>query len=390
MLCALALNSNAQGVLDENHHYTLYRSWALAPSSSENPFKIIAYLPEGYLFKVLEYDSEVVSGSYYSRVLTQDGVEALLYTGAISDWTFRQAVGGHELIFNGRYQLCKTPGCEKNSESVWQVARSEAFKIIEEGVRVKISANRNGMRVDGYLSASELRELSDRGLVTRTDHILPRYNIKKSKSSLLTTTCGQQHSTSERIQLTEGDQISGRLIELLNMGEAVERGEREDELSNSEDIELARGYGGDGYLYSFYLYQVEDRSEPVDSEDRFFDVAAGFKISCVSMGDSGQYSKTYIDHMLFVNERNQINGKPFEVEISSGLFNTPRDIREYTGDAYMISINKPEHFERAIEILTGKIGDRTLAGYMLTELNRSCRSDMRVQYSGSVCRIYDY
>ena len=56
----------------------------------------------------------------------------------------------------------------------------------------------------------------------------------------------------------------------------------------------------------------------------------------------------------------------------------------------MIGINKPEHFERALSILSDKLGDPALAGYMPSELNRSCRSEMRVQYSGSVYRIYDY
>ena len=85
-----------------------------------------------------------------------------------------------------------------------------------------------------------------------------------------------------------------------------------------------------------------------------------------------------------------INGEPVQVDIPSHLFNTPQDLLQYTNDAYMISINKPEHFESAIEIFTAKIGDRALAGYILTELNRSCRSGMRIQYSGSACRIYDY
>ncbi|MEQ9208544.1 MAG: hypothetical protein RLN96_01700, partial [Pseudomonadales bacterium] len=59
-------------------HYTLYRTWALALAESENAFKIVAFLPEAYLFRVLQPDTEQLSGNNYSQVITQDGVEVLL------------------------------------------------------------------------------------------------------------------------------------------------------------------------------------------------------------------------------------------------------------------------------------------------------------------------
>jgi hypothetical protein len=119
-------------------------------------------------------------------------------------------------------------------------------------------------------------------------------------------------------------------------------------------------------------------------------MAAGLKTKCATLGNSKQTVETFIEHAVFVNSRNLINGEPVQVDIPSHLFNTPQDLLQYKNDAYMISINKPEHFQSAIEILTAKTGDRTLAGYILTELNRNCRSEMRIQYSGSACGIYDY
>lgn len=393
-------------------HYNLYRTWALAPSSAENPFKIIAFLPEGYLFHVLQRDAETVSGSRYSLALTQDAVEVLIYTDSISDQPFRQAVGDHELIFNSRYQLCKNAFCLKSAENSWSIARSEAFKIIDEKTvkkdpvelvsennnsdsAVKIRATRGWQRVEGYLSKFELAELTATGLVTRTDQLLPRYSINKRKSEALSTQCGQQRRPGDVLSLPIDDSISLRLADLLAMGAAAsDRGDDSDDNSDTDgntEIEISQTYGGPETLYSFYLYEIEDRTADKDSSDRFFEAAAGFKISCsTNRVAAGGYSKDYIDHLLFANSRNRINDKPLLVDIPSQLFNTPRDIRQYTADAYMISINKPEHFEQSIEILANKIGDRTLAGYMLTELNRSCRSALRTQYSGSVCRIYDY
>lgn len=365
-------------------HYTLYRTWALAPAESENPFKIVAFLPEAYLFKVLQPNAEQVSGNSYSRVVTQDGAEVLLYSEAISDWTFRQAVGSHEIIFNSPYRLCKTPGCDKTlDEQVWEVARGEAFKITGDNLdysgRVQISATRGNAILRGFMPGEELEALSQNGAITRTDRRVPRYAIQRYKSDALGTRCGEQIESGETRPIAGGDLYSEDLARLLKMGKPA-----------SEGIEILKSYGGEGYQYSFYLYEVEDQAWEAESPERYFQMAAGFKTRCMPLGNSGQSVETFIDHVVFVNSRNRINGEPVQVDIPSGLFGTPQDLLQYTNAAYMISINKPEHFERAIEILTRKIGDRTLAGYMLTELNRSCRSELRVQYSGSVCRIYDY
>jgi len=408
ILLALHLPVNADnlnlGTLElGDPHYTLYRTWALSPPDSENPFKITSFLPEGYLFHILDKNHEVVSNSRYSLVLTQDGVKVLLYSGAISDLTFRQTVGDHELIFNSRYQLCKTIHCtslnENANRNTWAIARSEAFKIVEETNSnqqslIKIKATRGWEIIEGYLSQIELDELVAKGIVTRTDQLLPKYLIKKTKSSALSTSCGEERSASDVIEISESDHVANRLIDLLQMGVEVpeEKGMKESvqKQIDKKRIELTKDYGTKDYLYAFYLYEIEDRTVAENSDQRFFQAASGLKISCTDNKTLGTPTKDYIDHAIFVNSRNQFNGEPFIVDISSRLFNTPRDIRQYTSDAYMISINKPEHFEQSIKILSDKIGDRTLAGYMLTELNRSCRSELRVQYSGSVCRIYDY
>ncbi|MEQ9022678.1 MAG: hypothetical protein RLN82_07955 [Pseudomonadales bacterium] len=365
-------------------HYTLYRTWALALAESENAFKIVAFLPEAYLFRVLQPDTEQLSGNNYSQVITQDGVEVLLYSDAISDWTFRQAVGSHEIIFNSPYRLCKTPACDKIlEEQVWQIARGEAFKITGDDLdysdMVQISATRGNAILRGYIPREELETLSQNGIITRTDRRVPRYAFQRYKSDTLGTQCGEQIESGEIRPLIEGDRHSKDLAQLLKMGKPA-----------GDGIEIQKSYGGEGYQYSFYLYEVEDQAWEAESPERYFQMAAGFKTRCMPLGNSGQSVETFIEHVVFVNSRNRINGEPVQVDIPSGLFGTPQDLLQYTNDAYMISINKPEHFERAIEILTRKIGDRTLAGYVLTELNRSCRSELRVQYSGSVCRIYDY
>ena len=72
--------------------------------------------------------------------------------------------------------------------------------------------------------------------------------------------------------------------------------------------------------------------------------------------------------------------------ISIDDFGTPRDLLDLTNSPYMLSINKMGHFSRALEILSLKIDDRTLAGYAITELNRSCNS--RERANNSRCLSY--
>ncbi|MFX4226723.1 MAG: hypothetical protein ACFHHU_02145 [Porticoccaceae bacterium] len=329
-------------------HYTLYRTWALAPAESENAFKIVAFLPEAYLFRVLQPDTEQLSGNNYSQVITQDGVEVLLYSDAISDWTFRQAVGSHEIIFNSPYRLCKTPACDKIlEEQVWQIARGEAFKITGDDLdysdMVQISATRGNAILRGYIPREELEALSQNGIITRTDRRVPRYAFQRYKSDTLGTQCGEQIESGEIRPLIEGDRHSKDLAQLLKMGKPA-----------GDGIEIQKSYGGEGYQYSFYLYEVEDQAWEAESPERYFQMAAGFKTRCMPLGNSGQSVETFIEHVVFVNSRNRINGEPVQVDIPSNLFGTPQDLLQYTNDAYMISINKPEHFERAIEILDPK------------------------------------
>lgn len=218
------------------------------------------------MFRVIEEDAEVVSGNDYSRVVTQDGVEVLLYSGAISDWTFQRAVGSHELIFNSPYRLCKTPGCEQIfDKQVWEVARGEAFKITQGDPgysdRVQITATRGNDLIRGYMPGEELGSLSRSGALTRTDRRVPRYSIQRFKSDVLSTSFDEQIQAGEIQSIDDSDSHTEPLAQLLKMGKLT-----------AEGIEIERGYGGEGYQYSFYLYEVDDQAWEADSPERTFPI----------------------------------------------------------------------------------------------------------------------
>lgn len=359
--------------------YAVYRTWALAPPESENAFKIVSYIPESFLLFLSDSDPVSVSGQVYRRALTQDGVEVLVHSEAISELSFQRSVGDHQVIFNADYLLCKSIGCTPELGVDWLVARGEAFRIVASSQSlITLRGTRGGQVIEGYVPRSELDYLARVGKITRADQPQPKYRIDKYPAPALSTSCGERQEVGDYIQLAAGDSVSRDIINLIPVAEPDQSG-----------LKITSAYGGPGYANRFYLYRIRNYTSVLEADEGYFEVAAAFKIDCSSYAD-GSYRENFIEHMTLMNSKNVFNGRPIANEISMDYFNTPRDLLEYTGDAYMISINKPEHFQRALEILTSRIGDRQLSGYLLTELNRSCPSQMRNPYSQSACVSYDY
>jgi hypothetical protein len=94
----------------------------------------------------------------------------------------------------------------------------------------------------------------------------------------------------------------------------------------------------------------------------------------------------YFENVTFKSSRRDI---PIKIDINDDGFRTPKTLRDLTGAPYLISINDYAHFERVIANLSNKIGDRTLAGYALSELNVSCKFKER-QNKLSDCFQYKY
>ncbi len=396
-LCTAA----TQAQVFDQPRYATYRTWALAPPWKEHGYKIGSFIPESYLLYLSDADPITISNQQYTLALTQDGVEVLVHPRSISELSFQQSVGDHQVIFNSDYLLCKSRGCSATLANDWLVARGEAFKIIaDEGNFITLLGTRGSEQLRGYIRRTDLDHLERIGKITRADKMHPRYSIEKRQSGTLATSCGETKAVGTLIDVPKNDVTAERILALLSVAQintgnmqSGDDGEEVSSVDNVDQIEITSSYGGEGYLNTFYLYQVEDLSQTLGSDERFFDVAVALKINC-TLNEEGEerggYRENYIEHMTLMNSKNIFNGRPIANEISMDYFNTPLDLQEYTGEAYMISINKLEHFERALEILSNRIGDRDLSGYMLTELNRSCRSEMRNPYTQSVCLTYDY
>lgn len=403
------ITASVQAQVFDQPRYATYRTWALAPPWKEHGYKIVSFIPESYLLYLSDAEPVTVSNQEYTLALTQDGVEVLVHPGSISELSFQQSVGDHQVIFNSDYLLCKTRACSATLASDWLVARGEAFKIIaEEGNFITLLGTRGSQALTGYIQRADLEHLERIGKITRADRLHPRYNIEKRQSGVLATSCGETKAVGDLIDLPKNDTTVENILSLLSVAQVnrAVAGDKTEQLLDEDaeqegqepeqpapaildQVEITSAYGGEGYLNTFYLYEIEDLSQNLESDERFFDVAVALKINCSEI-EGGGFRENYIEHMTLINSKNIFNGRPIANEISMDYFNTPLDLQEYTGDAYMISINKLEHFERALEILSNRIGDRELSGYMLTELNRSCRSEMRNPYSQSKCITYDY
>lgn len=375
----LSVSPTLHSQIYDQARYATYRTWAISPPWKDHGYKIVSYIPESYLLYLADSEPILVSGQEYSLALTQDSVEVLILPQAISELSFSQSVGNHQVIFNSDYLLCKVAGCAATLEKDWLVARGEAFQIVSESSDfIALRGTRDGAAIEGYIRRSELDVLERIGKVTRADRLHPKYHIEKRQSGILGTSCGQTRAVGDLIEIPQGDNTTEEILQLLAVAQIKDT-----------HAEVVSAYGGQGYLNRFYLYEIQDRSLAIGSLNHSFHVAVGLKVNC-TLAEDGSFQENHIEHMTLVNSKNFFNGRAIAVEIPMGLFNTPLNLQQYTGDSYMLSINKVQHFEAALEILSSRIGDRALSGYILTELNRSCRSSMRVPFSQSPCLDYEY
>ena len=370
MMCGV-LPLSAQG--DDSPYYVVFKTWALATPPQETGLKAVSFLPRGYLLYIEDRDArERPFDEAYLPAVTQDGVEVLVHPDSVSKSTFRQRIGAHEVIFNSEFLLCKEWGCRPNDVTAWSIDRGDAFHI---GATERGFYRLDGQRDEpfhGFISVAELNELKQRGQVTRVDDPHPRYRVRKQRVPALATTCGEIRQQSDLYPLESEHVATATVLERLKIAEIV-----------GEWVKVTNDYGAADRMYEFFDYRIEDHEEPEGSPDRFFHVVAGFRYAC-HIGDLGDVTRNYIETVTLGSSR-----RPENVTIRIEDFGTPKDLRLLTASPYMISINKPSHFFRALEILSLKIDDRTLAGYAITELNRSCRSEERAN-SKSKCLSYEY
>ena len=359
--------------IDDSPYYVVFKTWAVAEVPLETGLKLVSFLPRRYLLYIMDREKrEKWYGEEYLRAVTQDGATVLVDPDSVSRSTFRQRIGSHEVIFNSEFLLCKERGCRPSDVTVWPIDRGDAFHIQETDDGFHKLEGQRDEPFHGYITVSDLKDLEERGRITRADAPHPRYRVEKRRASTLATECGDERSVNDIFPLKPEDDASPIVLELLKFAQV-----------DGDRVKVTKSYGGPGQMYEFFSYQIEDLEEQEDAPNRFFNMAISFKYAC-DTGELGRVTRNYIEVVTLGTSR-----RTDTVEIKIEEFDTPKDLIDLTNSPYMISINKPSHFSRALEILSQKIQDRPLAGYAITELNRSCRSSARTNRD-SKCLSYEY
>jgi hypothetical protein len=371
LVSVLLLSGSFHIQAEKAPYYTKFHTWALSTTIAYEIYPRVAFLPSRYLLYVdNRLKIKVIGNQEYIKAITQDGVEVYVLSDYVSKDTFIKSVGNHEIIFNSQYQLCNKAPCDNPEENeIWPIYRGDAFSIVKSDVDgfVKIKG-RKEEPITGYITPKKLVELQSNGQLTRSDQVHPRYKVKKSLLSNFSTACGQENS-GPILLVDKQKEIIEFILKSFDMGT----------ISDSK-IHLTSAYGEKDYLFDFYHYDISD----VDTGDKF-QVAAIYKFYCKKPA-IGKMKKIYISNVIFKSSRKV---DPIEIDIDEKAFQTSKKLRDHTGAPYLISINSYNHFERIIDSLSKRIGDRTLAGYALSELNVSCRFSQRIKKDGP-CFEYDY
>ncbi len=363
-------------IADTSPYYTLNHTWALGADVKEtlerNIYPRNAFLPSRYLLYIDDRSKTyLISKESFVRATTQDGVEVYVLEKHVSRKPFNISVGTHEIIFNSAYHLCNIKPCSNpKEENIFPISRGDAFTIIEQaGGYYKVKGGKEEPIV-GYITEQVLEESVQHGMITRTDDRHPRYRISKHAISSISLSCGEKLQSVKQINEDE-------LVHVKFIAKSFGLGFVD---TAKEQLKLPPGrvYGQTNQALDFFVYSVSDI---VKNED--FKVAAVFTIHCENKDFKGPRN-LYFESVTFKSSRLD---EPVQIKVDD--FTTPTDLRDYTGAPYLISINEYSHFESAVKKLSEKVGDRTLAGFALSEINVSCRFSER-RNKNSKCRSYSY
>lgn len=345
-------------------YYTKQWSIALSQTPVGGYYQLTTFMPTRYLLFIQDRNARVRIGSQdYLAATTQDGVDVLVLEEMVSEQPFRRSVGRHQVIFNCPYALCRTPACNhSDSSQVWQVDPGEAFEMINFEEEALI--NLRGIRVAsdtldtlaGYMSVDELHDLDRQGVLTRTDLPFPRYRIQRIELGSIGTGCGQ-------VKPAGYEQPAGEHAELEQLAlQAFGFGRRK---SGGGNLVYEKPLGKKRQQVSFLVYQVQD----LQVQSQFKMVAA---VTYLCRERDSVEVPVRIEKVRIHNLK---DGKEYLLEFEK--YKSPDILLNYLYSPYLFSVNTYPQYIDLIRRLGDTFGDRELAGYFLSEFNRSCRSGDR-------------
>jgi hypothetical protein len=371
IICAIGFSPMELIAQGSDPYFAFEEGFALSQQMEMGRYPITTFIPRGYLLFVRDRkDSKEISGRKYLAATTQDGVDVFVLESAVTKKTFRETVGNQEIIFNSANVLCRSPGCDENDpEQVWQIHAGEAFKIIESTHGFyKIRGDRFGNEVIGYIKDSHLENLTRHGYVTRADLRHPKYTITRTEGKESETECGEKREEGDEKKVGAGITLEIPILKTFGIGIAGG-------VEGARTVKITRSYGGDNQKYSFLIYTI--RNNRAEETSTF---VAQVIYTCESGGLIRPLKK-----IERVDLKNPETGETYSLSFSS--FRTPDDLLPYTRSPYLFSVNSYRQYRELMDSLGTLFDDRALAGYFLSEFNRSSRSQDRLK---AKCQNYSY
>jgi hypothetical protein len=359
IICAAVLFPVDLNAVDGDPYFAFEESFALSQELMNGRYPINTFIPRTFLLFIPDRnETKKIGESQYLAATTQDGVEVFVLASTVSTNPFNRTIGRHEIIFNSPNVLCRTTGCDKNNpEQVWQIHAGDAFKMEQANSAgfYQLRGLRFGNEVIGFVRDSELELLTRRGIVTRTDFQHPKYTITRNEGTLTGTECGEIREVG--YEKTVGGGISFEIPILTTFGIGVSA-----EVGGRQTIRITRAYGGGNKKYSFFVYDVRN-----NRTERMFQLVAQVIYVCEEGG-----LVQPLKRIKRVDLKNSTTGESYSLSFET--FGTPDDLLTYTRLPYLFSVNSYEQYTELMDWLGVLFEDRALAGYFLSEFNRSCRS----------------
>ena len=144
-------------------------------------------------------------------------------------------------------------------------------------------------------------------------------------------------------------------------------------------VKLAVASGQEGTSIEFWHYDVSENADGAQAGKRFV-VVGIYYYKCSR--DLGVEKRNVMENAKFWISREDLFVNIGREEAGEGdVFKTTDRLEEFTNAPYLISINSYEAvYFGAIRVLSARFKDRSLAGYFISEINRSCGSKFRARH----------
>lgn len=346
--------------------WAVEESFALGTVRGELGYPIVTFIPRTFLlFDIDNREPDLKVGTEFAAVTTQDGRRVYVLENTISKLNVRKGLGTPAIIFNAGQKICREIQCDSEDDNqLLQIDPGEVFETSEVLPDVlKLKGIRNKEEIVGYVGRAKLDDLNKSAIITRATLRHPRLTVKRTIARLVATQCGEQLSAGIKIINTTDvngvDQFTGAdkvVFDMLDIGNVRKVGKE-------YRISYKKTFGNPNQEYEFRVYKIVDHQD----NDRKTVYVTQIVYNCEVSGTVSKRKSIISVEMLSKTEDN----------ITLDMKTTPQDLKKYIGHPYLYSVNTSSQYFDWMLNIGSKFANRALAGYFLSEFNRSCKSHHR-------------